>query len=162
MEDQRILVIGYGNTLRGDDGAGYITSLIVEEWNLAGVRVLPARQLTPDLAQDMSHADCVILVDAFPASHDDASIEVRRLSGVRDTVAASAIGHAGHPEHLLEMARVLYAHDPEVWLVGIPARQFDLPNWLSNNTRTRMGEALAWIRDLIRARAETAGDRLHA
>jgi len=58
------LLIGYGNTLRSDDGAGQKIANIVSEWNLPQWRSLSVHQLTPELALDIAQADLVIFVDA--------------------------------------------------------------------------------------------------
>ena len=60
-----VLVIGYGNPLRGDDGAGWkAAELLAEDPRLAGAVVLARHQLTPELADDVSRASLVVLVDA--------------------------------------------------------------------------------------------------
>ncbi len=43
----KVLVIGYGNTLRSDDGAGKRVAELVAEWQLLNVRSLLVHQLTP-------------------------------------------------------------------------------------------------------------------
>ncbi len=47
-----ILVLGYGNELRGDDGLGPLVARTVADANIPGVRVLTARQLLPEFAAD--------------------------------------------------------------------------------------------------------------
>ena len=42
------LVIGYGNTLRGDDGVGPRVAVAVEDLQLPGVRTLVCQLLTPE------------------------------------------------------------------------------------------------------------------
>ncbi|HEY9173382.1 MAG TPA: hydrogenase maturation protease, partial [Verrucomicrobiae bacterium] len=51
-----LLVIGYGNTLRRDDGIGPKVAEAVAELNLPGVRSLACPQLTPELAEPIAHA----------------------------------------------------------------------------------------------------------
>lgn len=75
------LIIGYGNTLRGDDGVGYRIAEIFEqeedgleshysEESRHTVRSHPCHQLTPDLAAELAQADRVIFVDAIaPGSY---------------------------------------------------------------------------------------------
>ncbi|MGF1587982.1 MAG: hydrogenase maturation protease [Pleurocapsa sp.] len=58
------LVIGYGNTLRSDDGAGQSAANQIAAWGLPNVRSLAVHQLTPELAEDIANADTVIFVDA--------------------------------------------------------------------------------------------------
>ncbi len=60
-----VLVIGYGNALRSDDGVGWhAAALLADDPRLAGIDVLALHQLSPELALDMSRASLVILVDA--------------------------------------------------------------------------------------------------
>jgi len=58
------LIIGYGNTLRGDDGAGPRVAEVVAGWSLPNVRAISAAQLTPELAEALAGAEVVIFVDA--------------------------------------------------------------------------------------------------
>ena len=37
MKNNKILIIGYGNTLRGDDGVGYKIAEIIEQWNFDNI-----------------------------------------------------------------------------------------------------------------------------
>ena len=63
MKNKKILIIGYGNTLRGDDGVGYKIAEIIEQWNINNITSLAVHQLTPDLAENIAQADTVIFVD---------------------------------------------------------------------------------------------------
>jgi hydrogenase maturation protease len=58
------LVIGHGNELRGDDGAGPSVARAVASWHLPGVRTLAVHQLTPELAEDLAQTKRVVFVDA--------------------------------------------------------------------------------------------------
>src|SRR5690242_16044076 len=59
-----LLIIGYGNTLRRDDGVGPRVAEAVESMALPGVRALPCPMLTPELADPIARAQRVIFVDA--------------------------------------------------------------------------------------------------
>ncbi|MCL6471920.1 MAG: hydrogenase maturation protease [Firmicutes bacterium] len=63
-----ILVIGYGNPLRGDDGAGLFVarqlSKLSELSAHDNIKILSLHQLTPELADDISKAKLVIFIDA--------------------------------------------------------------------------------------------------
>jgi len=45
-----ILLIGYGNELRGDDAIGPLVARALAELRLPGTQVLALTQLTPELA----------------------------------------------------------------------------------------------------------------
>ncbi len=57
-----LLVIGYGNPLRGDDGLGW---RVAEEWQARRpeAAVLVCQQLTPELAEPLSRATQAAFVD---------------------------------------------------------------------------------------------------
>ena len=60
----RILVLGYGNPMRSDDGLGWQIAVELFRTNRSpDVEVLPCHQLTPELAPAVSRADAVIFVD---------------------------------------------------------------------------------------------------
>ena len=52
-----ILIVGYGNDLRSDDGAGRVVASRVEAMDLPGVVVRSQSQLTPELALLVTRAD---------------------------------------------------------------------------------------------------------
>ncbi len=58
------LVIGYGNDLRCDDGAGRAVADRIEAMALPGVEVRSVQQLAPELALDIACAETVVFVDA--------------------------------------------------------------------------------------------------
>ena len=54
--DANLLVIGYGNVLRHDDGVGPRVAEAIEELNLPGVRTLVCQQLSPEHAEPVARA----------------------------------------------------------------------------------------------------------
>lgn len=139
-----VLVIGYGNELRSDDGAGPAAARAVDALRLAGVRVLALPQLTPELAWDIAEAQAVIFVDARPAE-GPAPVEVMRLT----PGPARPVGsHASDPVALLSLAQTLYGRCPPAWLVAVAAVQFDLGTDLSAVTQAAVAEAVQRIRAL--------------
>jgi hydrogenase maturation protease len=60
----RILVLGYGNPMRSDDGLGWHIAVDLFRTNRCpDIEVLPCHQLTPELAPPVSRADAVIFID---------------------------------------------------------------------------------------------------
>ena len=85
------LVIGYGNTLRSDDGAGQIVAEKIAQWNLPGVRSLAVHQLTPELAEIIAQADAVIFIDAITTNLENpVSVQIKQLQAEDDN---SSFGH---------------------------------------------------------------------
>jgi hydrogenase maturation protease len=59
-----LLVIGYGNTLRSDDGVGQRVAEAVTALSLPDVKTVSCDLLTPEWADPISQAKQVIFVDA--------------------------------------------------------------------------------------------------
>ena len=71
------MVIGYGNTLRGDDGVGPRVAEAVAALALPGVRTLVCAQLSPEHADPVAQARTVIFVDA--AVNAPREVQLREL-----------------------------------------------------------------------------------
>jgi Ni,Fe-hydrogenase maturation factor len=63
-------VIGYGNTLRTDDGVGPYVATAVASWGLPGVVSVGVHQLTPELSELLASAELAVFVDARLATLD--------------------------------------------------------------------------------------------
>ncbi len=148
------LIIGYGNTLRSDDGAGYRIAEKIAEWGLENVRSLPCHQLTPELADDISKADTVFFVDAgLPNSltQDDITLTPICPDHPESTIN---LGHGLNPYALLAMAKSLYNASPDAYLVTVPTEDFNFGEQMSALTQ----ESVAIILDALlkRIRNDTA------
>ncbi|WP_301101656.1 hydrogenase maturation protease [Propionivibrio sp.] len=137
------LVIGYGNDLRGDDGAGIRAATIIAAQS-PHLRVIITPQLTPDLAEDIASATQVIFVDAYMACATGANLRIEEISG-DDVDSANVMGHHGSPSDLLHLANQLFGRAPEAWLVGIPAYSFAAGESISSETLYWIDEAVALI-----------------
>jgi hydrogenase maturation protease len=136
------LVVGYGNDLRGDDGAGPRVAGLVRDWNLPGLIAVSTRQLTPELAEALAQAQLAIFVDARPP---DGTSDVR-VEPVAPVPGHGALGHTGDPAALLELAQALYAARPAAWLLTLPSISFELGADLSAVAARGVADALSLIR----------------
>jgi hydrogenase maturation protease len=141
------LVIGYGNTLRGDDAIGPLVAEAVMEWALLGVAARAVHQLTPELAPELAEAGVAVFVDAREALRDDEAVEIQQIEPAR---TPTAIGHVGDPRDLLALANVLYGACPRAWLVTVPARHFATGTELSVEARAGMERALEHVWKLVK------------
>lgn len=114
--DTELLVIGYGNSLRRDDGVGPRVVEAVEALNLPGVHTLVSQQLSPEQAEPIARARRVIFVDA--ALDDLSGIRLRKLEPGQIT---QLMAHAADPGTMLALARDVFGRAPEAWWLTIPA-----------------------------------------
>ena len=116
----RILLLGYGNPARGDDGLGPACAAAAASWNLPRLTVDQDYQLKlEDAAAVAAHA-VVIFVDAAaegPAPFAFLAVEPAPLSGFTT--------HALSPAQLLEIAHRSFGAAPEARLLAIRGYRFD-------------------------------------
>jgi hydrogenase maturation protease len=137
------LVIGYGNPLRGDDGAGPRVADAVAAWNRPGVRTITVHQLTPELADVIATARRVVFVDAEVGT---VRVGVNRLE-VCDS--AYMFVHVGNPAWLMGLTRAVYGRCPPAWLVTVPGTAFGFGERLSETARLGIADAQRSIADLL-------------
>ncbi|MBP7600510.1 MAG: hydrogenase maturation protease [Thermoflexales bacterium] len=150
------LVIGYGNTLRSDDGAGPFVARALEARVPAGTRILDAHQLTPEMAIDISVATRVVFVDAIDVTRGLARRESApqesgpRVSRLEPEPGADPLNpHASDPGSLLWLAKTLFGGAPEAWLVAIPGTEFGFGETLSPGTARASADAIAQVEALL-------------
>jgi hydrogenase maturation protease len=74
------LVIGFGNTLRSDDGVGPRVASVVAGWGLPGVVAIAVHQLGPELAEPLAEAGRAFFVDARLAGESESYQTDRRTN----------------------------------------------------------------------------------
>jgi hydrogenase maturation protease len=150
VTDAGVLVVGYGNSLRGDDGAGWHAArLLAGDPRLDGARVLAQHQLTPELAAEVAAASRVVLVDATTEAQPG-SILVRRVSPAPP--APSAWSHHLAPEALAGLAKALYGAVPPIVLVSVAAGSFAVGDRLSGALERALPEVVEVVTDVVAGR----------
>ncbi len=108
----RVLLVGYGNTLRGDDALG---PMALERLRpaLPAVEFVSCHQLGPELAAELSAFDLAIFVDAREG--EPGTVHVERISP--ESSAPASLTHHVKPAALLALALSLYGRAPQAMLV---------------------------------------------
>jgi hydrogenase maturation protease len=135
-----VLVIGYGNALRSDDGVGvHAAGLLARDPRLARVDVRAMVQLAPELAADFAEVSLAVLVDATVEA-GPGQILVRQVDGEQaasadaGSVARPGPGATSHHvgvEELLALASELYGAAPEVVIVSVGVATMEVGDTLS-------------------------------
>ncbi|AZB71999.1 hydrogenase maturation protease [Synechococcus elongatus] len=138
------LVIGYGNSLRSDDGAGIAVAEAIAQWPGNEFRTIACHQLLPELAAELANEQMVIFVDAYPAPNsEDVGVELRFLS----PEAATLHPHSLTPATLLGLCQQLYGHHPKAYWLLIPGHEWHFSEQLSEATLAEVQQALWLIRN---------------
>jgi hydrogenase maturation protease len=140
-----LLVIGYGNELRGDDGVGPRVARAVAGWHRPGVRALAVQQLTPELADELADVERVVFVDA--AADAEGVVCWRHVHPAGEP---ARLGHTGDPGWLLGLVDALNGRSPRAWMATIPARELGYGEYLSPAAERGVAVVLHRIADLVR------------
>ena len=147
------LVIGVGNTLRGDDGAGVIAAGRARDWRRGWTSCV--HELQPEHAETVAGMTGVILVDASLGRHP-----------ARDTAQPAGAAASTARPHPVARRRPgagtgrSYREHPEALLLEIPALSMEFGDGLTPVTSACVEEALVHIRreaSLSRTESDTRG-----
>ena len=126
----KIALIGYGNTLRRDDGAGrHLAEKITHTWQNIGqhAHLILTTHLLPELAASLADEQIEVVifvdtcvVDANVAPHAE-RIGMTKIVTESDT---ASLGHQLAPAALLTYLALLYQQRPQAWLVTVPGHDF--------------------------------------
>jgi hydrogenase maturation protease len=141
-----ILIIGYGNTLRSDDGAGQLVAEKIDNLEWENVRTITVHQLTPELAFHIAESEKVIFIDAYSCTENEAKLKIESLNLEENQVI---LPHSINPTSLLNLSHKLYNKLPPAWWVLIPAISFDFGENISAITNQNIEQAITCIKDLI-------------
>lgn len=133
-----VLLIGIGNTLRRDDGAG---AAVVERF--AGrhdCRVLVVHQLLPEHVEELARCERVVFADAAVIA------ERVRLERITSSATQPSLGHTGSPAWLLGLCESLNGRSPEAWLLTMPAHDLGYGLGLSDSTSAAVVEATRMLK----------------
>jgi len=139
----RILVIGYGNPGRQDDGLGPAVAAAIEKLAVPNVSVIDNYQLTIEDAIDVAAHDIVWFVDATREGGEPCA--VKKLRPAFDITFTS---HLLKPETLLAIVERQFRRRPEAYLMSVGGYEFDFAEGLSE----RAGHNLAVAVELLRRR----------
>lgn len=146
-----VLVVGYGNGLRSDDGVGRVVAeRLADDPRLAGATVLSLHQLTPELAIDISRASLVVLIDAALGGRPG-EVTVGRLTAADASAPSPAASFTHHldPASLVALATGLFGGEPRVHLVTIAAATMGVGDQLSPAVTAALPRAIQTVVDLV-------------
>ncbi|MBN1680143.1 MAG: hydrogenase maturation protease [Anaerolineae bacterium] len=147
QQAQHVLVIGYGNTLRGDDGIGrYVVGHLAQTIRAGAARVISCQQLTIDLAELIYRFGFVILVDACEGGVPGTfTCQEVRL----ETDTPPSLLHHMQPSSLLACSQALYGATPRMVLLTVVGAVFDYGEGLSPVLQQILPDILVRIESLV-------------
>lgn len=146
-EGMRVLVIGYGNPGRLDDGLGPAFAERIGALALPGVTVDADYQLTVEDAAEVARHEVVWFADA---SRDAAEpFTLQPLAPETGGVGFSS--HSVSPGAVLGLAKALFSATPRAWLLAIRGYAFDaFGEGLSALAAANLSAAVEGVAPLLR------------
>lgn len=143
-----ILLYGYGNPGRKDDGMGPILVELVEKWiieeKIKNISIDSNYQLNIEDAYTIRDYDIVIFIDASIEEIDDFII-----TRVEPSDKVNYTMHSVSPSFVLNLCNKLYHYTPETFLLHIKGYEFQLQEGLSEKGRKNLESAFAFVRNLL-------------
>jgi hydrogenase maturation protease len=142
-----ILLIGYGNPGRGDDGLGPALAEAISAQDIVGVRVESEFQLNVEDALAMVGQDAVVFADA--ATEGEEPFFFREL-GPEDTASFSS--HSVSPAGLLGLSKRLFGAHTKAYVLGIRGYHFDeFGAPMSPQAKANLSAAMAYLEPKLRS-----------
>lgn len=144
-----VLVIGYGNDLRGDDGLGLVVADQLKTIiDCPTVHILAAHQLTFDLAELISRARSLILIDA---AHGPVPGQIACQPITPQPDATYTMLHHMEADALLACTLALYETAPPATLWTVTGAAFDYDTTLSPQVQAALPTFLTQLTQTIQA-----------
>lgn len=137
----KILIIGYGNPLRSDDGLGWhAADELANGAVFADAEIIKCVQLTPELADNIHSADLVFFVDASRVG-EPGELSLVPLA----ETAATPFSHDPSATAILALVRQLYGSAPPAYLATVAGENFEFGEQLSPKVATALPRLTALI-----------------
>lgn len=142
---KRVLLIGYGNPAREDDGLGPAVAEIVDKLNIPGLTVESDYQLAVEDAADIAEHDLVVFVDACVDCEGPYS-----FTEVEPSMDISFSTHSVEPEILMGMATQLFKAGTKGYALGIRGYSFEMfKEEMTEKAVGNMGKAVEFLLGIL-------------
>ena len=154
---KKIIILGYGNPDRGDDGVAWhilmrlFNDLQIKDADLFCCDIISLTsntdvwfnfQLLPEIAENLSTYQKAIFLDA----HTGEIKENVKFSPVEPEFSNSPFTHHMTPATLLALSNTLTGKHPESWLLSIRGHEFEFNRELTEKTMRFAEEALLLLK----------------
>lgn len=133
----RVLVLGYGNPGRQDDGLGPAAVAEIEKMGLADITTEENYQLVLEDALAIAEHDLIWFIDAARIGPEP--YEIRKLKASHEVAFTS---HLVKPETLLAIVEQHLGKSPEAYLLGIRGYEFEFDEGLTACAKQNLLQAV--------------------
>lgn len=146
-KSDKVLLYGYGNPARGDDGLGPELALAIEDLELPAVVVDANYQLAIEDAAEIGGYEAVVFADA--STVDRAPFGFSAVDG-SDSAHIGWSSHIITPAHLVALAHDLFGNRVNAYILAIRGYEFaELSENLSSIAKENLAAAVAFARKAL-------------
>ena len=147
MSEKRILIYGYGNVGRQDDGLGVYFAESMEKWacekEIKNIFFDTNYQLNIEDSLLMADKDIVLFADASNIGSD---FNIKKLAETEMIPSFST--HKINPQSLVYLCKKLYNKYPKSYLITIKGYEWEFGRDLSDKARRNLDSALSFIKKI--------------
>ena len=148
VDEKSVLVIGFGNPAREDDGLGPAAASVIEKLGLNNVTVDADYQLTVEDSADVAQHDTVIFVDASVSGKEPFS-----FSQLIPEKQESFSSHSVRPEAVLGLAKDLFNAGTEAYMLGIRGYSFNMfKEVMTEKALDNLEKAVHFLMDVLHSK----------
>ncbi len=140
----KILVYGYGNPGRQDDGIGISVTEKLEDWakqnQIKNVKTDTNYQLNIEDAVNISDNEIVFFVDASKEE-----IENFTVTKVEPSNKANFTMHAVSPGYVLNICKEMYGNIPETYLVHIKGYEWNFLEEMTHEAQKNLEDSFEFL-----------------
>jgi len=114
------VIIGYGNSLRGEDAFGLDVIKELQKLSLKDTKLISAHQLTPEMTLELQEADEIIFIDTC---HDEKNNYSLACSLAQQNNLN--LSHHISPKTIIQMLNTLYGNHPDFYIYSMMSSSFD-------------------------------------
>ncbi|MBN1773664.1 MAG: hydrogenase maturation protease [Deltaproteobacteria bacterium] len=163
MPDVRVAILGVGNVLEADDGAGVWAVRDLEAAGLPeGARAYDMGTALLDLPSELDGCERLVVVDAVRSGGTPGAVWRVEFDALEEAEAEPVSLHQVGARRMLAMARLSGLRLGPAALVAVEAAEIRLHEGLSGPVRRAMPRLLAAVRDEVEAALARAPEEVVA
>ncbi|KAF0129642.1 MAG: hydrogenase maturation protease [Bacteroidetes bacterium] len=150
IQKEKILVYGYGNPGRQDDGLGAALIQKIDEW----LTSFPSQKIITDTNYQLNIEDAASVSEASKVIFVDASIEEIENFSFTEVKASDArvefSMHAVSPAFVIDLCTKMYGKAPNAYLLHIKGYEWDFREELTPGAQTNLSLAFEFLCDFLK------------
>lgn len=146
---QRILIFGYGNPGRQDDGLGIRLAQNIEEWvrenNYRNISIDTNYQLNIENAYNLNDFDIVVFADASKEN-----IKSYKFEAIKPIVNPRFSMHSVSPEFVIGLCSEMYGNSPKTYVLHIKGYEWEFMKEPTKEASQNLSAATVFLKNKIK------------